>query len=357
MASGSRTEVISILRRFVHGQLTFDELQGFVRSHNYGWLDELLDGLQLEDRDYREIALDERALSARLRRFVDGAVSANAFADWSFETYRIFSSGSYPLSDVYSANVEIALLMLCLLTECEANGLLDSGLRRGVGARSPIAPPSRRLSGRLLESLERGQPIPAESILRRALQQCGTVRLQTRPRAIDPRGLEARGPDIRGDGFVWSAPEDLPFGEGDLSDRTSELTGLEAWAQDPELWCDLALVTTPADRPAPSAEDCWFIPLAVCTRDLWLENPPEGSWGHPENDRMHAIRERFPHLDLEELNPMYYVGPDGIAEIVLETERVDRTAQLAAIRLFCLRNRIRNCTLDGSPCYPSREDR
>ena len=54
---------------------------------------------------------------------------------------------------------------------------------------------------------------------------------------------------------------------------------------------------------------------------------------------------------------MYYVGPDGIAEIVLETERVDRTAQLAAIRLFCLRNRIRNCTLDGSPCYPSREDR
>ena len=339
MTIGSRTEVISVLRRFVHGQLTFDELQGFVRSRNFGWLDELLDGIQLEERDYREIALDEAALCQRMGQFVDGSVSANAFADWSFETYRIFSSGSYPTSDVYSPNVEIALLMLCLLTECESSGLLsldrtDSDSRRAGSAvgssmklrsgnrsllrapRTKLATDARRIAGRVLDALHRGQPVPAEAVVRRALQHSAPIRLQTRPR-----------------------PE------------------VEAFVADEELWADLALVTTPADRPPPPAEDCWFIPLAVCTRDLWLDNPPEGVWGHPENDRMHAIRDRFPLLDLETYEPMYFVGPDGIAEVVLATERIDPDALQAAVRLFSLRNRIRNCTLDGVPSYPSREDR
>ena len=331
MTTGSRTEIISVLSRFVHGQLSFDELQGFVRSHNFGWLDELLDGVQLEERDYRAIALDESALCRRMDHFVRGEVSASAFADWSFETYRIFSSGTYPTSDVYSPNVEIALLMLCLLTECEASGLLSlersresaptggtvtEGKKILHAPRTRLATNARRIAARVLDALRRGQPVPAEAVVRRALQHSAPIRLQTRPR-----------------------PE------------------VEAFAAEEELWADVALVTTPADRPAPPAEDCWFIPLAVCTRDLWLDNPPEGVWGHPENDRMHRIREQFPHLDLDAFDPMYYVGPDGIAEVVLATERIETEALHAAVRLFSLRNRIRHCTLDGVPCYPSREDR
>ena len=330
MSIGPRPEVIAVLRRFVHGQLSFDELQGFVRSRNFGWLDELLDGLRLGERDYREIALDEVALSRRLRRFVDGTVSANAFADWSFETYRIFSSGAYPTSDVYSADVEIALLMLCLITECESNGLLSgengpsptpaglplAGSNVARARRTSVASNPRRIAGRILDALERGQTIPAEAVVRRTLQHAAPIRLQTRPRPTD-----------------------------------------DDFAPDDEQWVDLALVTTHADRPVPSPEECWFVPLAVCTRDLWLENPPEGVWGHPENDRMHALRAQFPHLDLDRGDPMYFVGPDGIAEIVLATDRIDTEAAHTAVRLFCLRNRIGHCTLDRENCYPSREDR
>jgi hypothetical protein len=300
VSRGSRTEIISVLRRFVHGQLSFDELQGFVRSRNFGWLDELLDGIQLEEHDFRELALDERVLSRPVGEYVQGRLPAATLADWSFETYRIFSNGAYPNSEVYSPNVEIALLMICLITECEVSGLHP--------APHPIA-------DRILDALERGNPVPAELVIRRLLQNMDQVRLLTRPRAE-----------------------------------------IEQFLSEEDLWADVALVTTPQTMAAPSAEECWFIPLAVCTRELWLENPPEGVWAHPENDRMHSLRDQFPDLDLEEYEPMYFVGPDGLAEVVLDVERIDTAGLEAAVRLFCLRNRVRCALLDGAHCYPAQED-
>ena len=54
---------------------------------------------------------------------------------------------------------------------------------------------------------------------------------------------------------------------------------------------------------------------------------------------------------------MYFVGPDGLAEVVLDVDRIDSEALAAAVRLFCLRNRIRRAVLDGVHCYPAQEDR
>lgn len=301
MSNGSRPEVISVLRRFVHGQLSFDELQGFVRSRNFGWLDELLDGLQLGEADFSELALDETTLARPLVDYVEGRLGAGTFADWSFETYRIFSSSAYPRSPVYSASVEISLLLTCLVTECEVNGLLDR---------------PRAIAHRLLEALQDDRPVPAEFVLRRVLQGMSTVRLAIRPRPESER---------------------IPWRE--------------------EQWADVALATCSPSSHPPTADDCWFIPLAICTRDLWLENPPDGHWAHPENDRIHRLRERFPQLDLEQYEPAYFVGPDGLAEVVLDAARIDEREINAAIRLFCLLNRIRRCHVDGSLCYPTREDR
>jgi len=298
---GSRTEVISVLRRFIHGQLTFDELQGFVRSRNFGWLDELLDGIQLGERDYAELALDESALSRPLADYVAGKLATEAFADWSFETYRIFASGAYPSSGVYSPSVEISLLLLCLITECELHREL---------------PGARDLAHRILDALERRVPVPSEAVVSRILRRLPMVDLVTRP---------------------------APDGERDPAAQ--------------ELWVDLALVTTPPSQGIPELDECWFTPLAVCTRGLWEETPFDGPWLHPENDRMHRLRERYPHLDLDRLQPMVYVAPDGLAEVVLECETIDDAALHAAVRLFCLGNRIRRCSLDGTLCYPTREDR
>jgi len=339
VSTESRTEVISVLRRFVHGQLSFDELQGFVRSRNFGWLDELLDGIELSEMDYRELGLCERSIARELRKFTEGETSASKLADWAFETYRIYSSGDYPTSSVYSPDVEIALLMGCLLTDCSVNDLLSdprtSSPRRkaqwsiqdsSTTIQSSIEPLTqtrkdpkkfaKRIAERVLDALERGQPVPAEMVVRQLLSRTSVVRLLTRSRP--------------------------------------KLDGLPP---DHSLWADVAMVTTPIDVAPPSADQCWFIPLAVCCRELWLENPPDGAWGHPENDRMHLIREEFPHLDLEEFDPMYFVGPDGIAEIALATDQIDEAALRTAVRLFCLKNRIRRCTIDGAHCYPNREDR
>lgn len=301
VTNGSRPEVISVLRRFVHGQLTFEELQGFVRSKNFGWLDELLDGIQLGEGDYAELALDESALARSITEYVAGRCNTEAFADWSFETYRIFASGAYPSSRVYSPSVEVSLLLSCLISECESRSRLEG---------------ARGLAHRILEALERGTPIPSEMVVRRVLQGLPSVDLVTRPRP---------------------EPEAEPIAA--------------------EHWVDLALVSSPSPDGVPDLDDCWFTPISVTTRSLWRESPPEGSWQHPENDRMHRLRERYPHLDLDRHDPMYFVAPDGLAEIVLGSESLDEEALHAAVRLFCLGNRVRRSTLDGILCYPTREDR
>jgi hypothetical protein len=306
----TRTEVISVLRRFVHGQLSFDELQGFVRSHNFGWLDELLDGIQLAEHDFAEIALDESVLSRPLTGYVAGHVDAEQLADWAFETYRIFSSGTYPSAEVYSPSVETSLLLACLITDCELHDLLPEG---------------REIAHRILEALELGQPIPSETVVQRVLRKLPVCHLVTRARSGAPETPDAA-----------TGPE-----EGDAAEH----------------WVDLALDISVARGDDFDPDDCWFTPLSVCSRELWTDTPPEGSWAHPENDRMHALREQFPQLDLATLEPMYFVGPDGSSEVVLDTDRIDASALLVAVRLFCLRNRVRRCTLDGVHCYPAREDR
>jgi hypothetical protein len=68
-----------------------------------------------------------------------------------------------------------------------------------------------------------------------------------------------------------------------------------------------------------------------------------------EIDRVPALRRLVPNFDFERLKPRYLYDGDGIAEIVLETERIGPAEIRYAAKLFCIANRIRGALLDGGP--------
>ena len=71
---------------------------------------------------------------------------------------------------------------------------------------------------------------------------------------------------------------------------------------------------------------------------------------------MLSLRERFPDMNLKDFSPKYFVDPDGLVEVVLAVEELEPRAVETAVRLFCMRNQVRNCYLDGGQVFPSKEE-
>ena len=66
-----------------------------------------------------------------------------------------------------------------------------------------------------------------------------------------------------------------------------------------------------------------------------------------EIDRIPALRRLVPNFDFAKWKPRYLYDGDGIAEIVLETERIGPAEVRYATKLFCIANRVRSAFLDG----------
>ncbi len=122
-------------------------------------------------------------------------------------------------------------------------------------------------------------------------------------------------------------------------------------------WTEVLLLAHPIPPGGELGEDAgWFIPLVVCTQEYWLEGAPEEGWSHPENDKILALKESFPHLSFDEFSPQYYFDPEGLVEVVLEVDEIGIAAVEVAVRLFCLVNQVRGCYLNGKHVYPAEED-
>ncbi|MEE8141677.1 MAG: hypothetical protein V3T77_01115 [Planctomycetota bacterium] len=301
MAIDSRDEVITILRRFALGELSSGELLRYVRSLELGFLDELLDHIQLRTTDYGKLGLTEKRLAVRVAGFLEGITGFGEFRDWTQQLYRIYASSEYQFSDSYSREIEKGLMLLALLVDVE---LTEQAQR------------SKHLVRFVYNALERGHTIPNELILRKLYSGKQRIHLVTRQTGEAPH---------------------------------------RPWKENQ--WADVALVNSPGTLDELPGTACWFVPLAVCTQGFWLESPPEGAWGHPENDKMFQLLEEFPNLALQALSHQYFVDPDGLVEVVLDVDEIGPQEIAAAVRLFCLRNQVRCCDLDGQRIYPTKEER
>ncbi|MFQ5655691.1 MAG: hypothetical protein ACE5GW_13300 [Planctomycetota bacterium] len=302
MTTDSRSEIISVLREFVHGAISTEDLLRYVRRKELFYLDELLDQLQLRTPDYAAIALTDEAFLQRLDLFLDGEVPFREFAAWAFQLYRIYASSEYQTSDLYSRGIENGLLLLSLILDLN---FTECGRR------------ARRLVRLIHDAIRRRHPIPNEMILRK----------------------------------IYSGKRCLHLVMRAMGESTER-----PWRE--HQWADVALLGRPlAPGMSPPEEECWFVPLSLCTQEFWLEGGADGPWGHPENDKMPQVKESFPQLALSDGSPQYYVDPDGLAEVVLDSEEIGEEELEIAVRLFCLRNRARRCFLNGRLSYPTKEER
>ena len=301
MAIESREHAISILKQYVHGEISGTEFLKFVRGRDCYGLEDLLDTIQLRTADYAAIALSDVDLCCRIEHFLMGEVHLPEFADWVYQLHRIHASSEYQNSEYYSRQIEIGLMLLALIVDLD----LTEGPRL-----------TKKLARLLQGSLQRSQPIPSSFLLRKLLSGKQCLHLATRQ-------------------------------TGESLERP--------WRENQ--WVEIVLLSQPMPPHQPAIEDSgWFTPLVICTREYWMEGAPGDGWAHPENDKVLALKEDYPHLSVEDFSPQYYVDPEGLVEVVLDAEEIETPAIEVAVRLFCLVNHVKGCYLNGKHVYPAEED-
>ncbi|MCI0650681.1 MAG: hypothetical protein L0Z55_02225 [Planctomycetes bacterium] len=258
-------------------------------------------GVRLGAEGFNVIDLTVERVLEQMVLFVDGRIPFPEFAEWAQELHRILARGADwscrriddPLQDV--------LGLLALFT--------DVGIAEGSAR-------SRRLVADLCRALAREARFSCEIFIRRLLRGKRAVNFVTLQFEASRR---ERG-----------APANAtPGGRVRLAIPARHRT------------------------PAGLADDApyWFAPIDVYTRLGWRENGLVAPCFHPENDKMHALREKYPALERGGLDAQYFVDPRGVATIVLNTMEIDPESTCAAARLFSLRNRLRRTLLNGELVY------
>lgn len=301
MQSATRSEVIAKLRQFVHGEISPQDLHRYVRGQSCRWLDDLLEEIQLTPDDYSQIALDEVALGVPVATYINGDCQLAQLHEWALEAYRIFGTSAYAASHSYNPEVEASLTLLSLICGIEYSETEEI-------ARSCIL--------RIHDALENLRPIPARSILRQLLMKKSRVDLLTRE---------------LGDDFN------------------------EPWRE--RQWAEIGLAPSGySGVREPVSEDCWFLPLGVCTADAWNIGGPTDAWTHIENNQIFQLKETYPNFDFEINSPSVFIDPDGLTEVILDVPCLGAAELRHAVQLFAMVHRIRCCTLDRVLAIPSQED-
>jgi len=301
LQSAVRTEVISKLRQFVHGEISPQDLHRYVRGRSCRWLDDLLEEIRLTPEDYSQIALDKVALGVPVSAYIEGICQLGDLHEWALEAYRIFGTNAYAASRAYNPEVESGLTLLSLLCGLEYSETEEI-------ARSCVL--------RIHDALENGRAIPARGILRQLLMKKSRVDLLTRE----------MGEDLN-----------------------------EPWRE--RQWAEIGLAPSSFSGSGEAvSEDCWFLPLGVCTSDAWNLGGPNESWTHPENDQIFTLRETYPGFDFEINSPSVFIDPDGLTEVILDVPCLGAPELRSAVHLFAMVHRIRCCTLDRVLAIPSQED-
>ncbi len=171
MTTHSRDDAISILRQFVHGEISTRELLQFVRRRQLFGLEDLLDSIQLRTDDFAAIALGAPGLSRRIEQFLGREIHLGEFAEWVYQLHQIYSASEYQVSEFYSREIEISLMLLALVVDLD----VTEGPRL-----------TKRLVGILHNALQRHHAIPSALMLRKLFAGKRCLHLATRHSGAAP---------------------------------------------------------------------------------------------------------------------------------------------------------------------------
>ncbi len=338
-------ELIRDLARLIRGELTSGELRRLAKREGCASFSELCEARLPED--LLRLRIGTRDLLAWIDRYRRRAIDLRELWTWADELYNISFNHRIayePRSEDLIVGTLSAISVIC-----------NEGLF-----------PDRAKAGRGLEyiraCLMRRRKFHLRNIFLRIFEDLPVAHLANKHLDDDA--------DDEDEGHLGAGE-----GVGD-ADGDGEAGG--------SCWADVVLLDRPFDAEKGIATDYnWLIAFTVATTDLHEqelaadaeeeeskdERGADGADGraddedeaderggearlrgrprYPAVDRVPALRRLAPNFDFERFHPRYLCDSDGIAEILLDSERIGPAEMRYAAKLFCLANRIGRCFLDG----------
>lgn len=309
MDADSRDEILGVLRLYIQGRIDSCDLSRYARGRDFWFFEDLCDQLSLARADFDRLDPRGEDVTRRVRHFLEGRGQLAELRSWVSHLTRILSSPEYEESDVYRPDVDRALTMLSLVLD---PWLVRRPARREVYARI------------ILQAMEHGRPVPNGFILGKLYRDLKVLHLASRrPDSCVRRAQWADVVLLEGRRTRQGLGESRPFVPFSVNTLA--------------FWQD-GLGGGPGERRERGGRG------GADRSEAWASAP---AWTHPENDKIPAIRERHHELGSTFYDPIYFVDPDGLAEIIIDADAIGRPELVFASRLFCLHNGVQACYLDG----------
>lgn len=295
-------KALDTLLRYLRGDAHSEELSAAASALDSRSIVELCRHLAVAFEGWLQVDLRRKDIAGVLRSHLDGKLPQADAALWASCAHVVLSSScvlaledAEPVDRGQPTIPKILQLLSFLLDQRHSAPFIKT--------RSALL--------RILKTLEEGRPLALRTFLPSLFQDMGTLRF-----------------------FVVENPL------GDV---------LESGSQ----WVDVGLA-------GPTGEEVRFIPFSIFTRKFFLDRVPElassGPDGrergdpfpyHPENNQALSLLEAYPKLHGLPVRFQYFVDESGLAEVIFETQALDRDHVRLAAKLFCLQNHVRRAMLDG----------
>lgn len=336
------------LARMVRGDLPALELRQMAEGEGYGCVAEMCEARLPED--LRRLRIGAADLLARIDAWRRGRVELRELCAWADELYNVSFNHRITYERHGEDRITSALSALSLIGN---EGLFPAGPKTARGVEY------------VRSCLQRRREIEVSTIFARIFLDLERAHLACKGEPGEALGERAGGGGAGGrelDRWADVVLLDAPYEAGrDVYadyDWMVAFTVTTASLYDEERARDAAGLAVeaaegPGPRPAPDARDGGAsaaegaaTPAAGAALRFPGRIPPPRA---DEVDRVPLLRRLCPNFSFDRYRPRYLNDQDGIAEIVLDAERIGRDEVRYATRLFCLANRIRVCRLDGEP--------
>ena len=300
MAENSRTEAVEMLRRFVRGEASADELRVITRRLDLTCVGDICESLSFSQRDFHRIDIKLPRLARQLGLYLRGELEKKSLFVWVNQLHRIVTSRIYEASEACTQAISNTLRILCLLLDPDHTA------------------PAHKLRASLLQIngwLKTDTPIPLRTFLPAVFRDMAPLHFQVLKNPI---------------AFSWN-----------LRDQ----------------WQDVGIIK-------PNEESVRLIPFSIFTQNFFRNELPaliaritdadtvewargDSFYYHPENNQAISLKESHPSLRNHPLSFQYFIDENGLAEIILDTRVIRREEVLFASKLFCLQNKVSQANLNG----------
>ncbi len=328
-------EIARTLSRLIRGEVSSAQALRMARRAGFDSFAQLC-GIRLGNGRKR-VRLSRCHLLERIERHRRGALGVDELWRWADELYHVGVADGIRFVPREATLVSTALAVLSVI--CNRRLFPDAGKRK------------HQLEV-LRRALIRGGGLRLDRVFARAFEDLPEAHL------VDRYGERAEADAEPGEATPFGALSfELPRFEFEAAaQRADALLGDE----EPERgagrsWTDVVMIDRPQRGGADALADAnWVIAFTVYTAKLYehheLLRCLEGDGITSRRaDRIPLLERRVPNFAFARYRPRYLQDSDGIAEIVLEAQRIGPEEVAYAAKLFALVNRIRNVWLDGKP--------